>query len=151
MAITLKKITKENWEECIELKVSEDQKRFVASNLYSIAQVQFLSNFEAQAIYEGETMVGFSLYGFDEDDNHYWIYRLMVDEKYQGNGYGTEALNEIIKTLSREHDCTEIMLGYHPENYGAERLYFSTGFKPAGIAPWGEKLACYKVRKNYYH
>lgn len=42
MSITLKKITRENWEECIDLRVSIEQQRFVASNLYSIAEVQFL-------------------------------------------------------------------------------------------------------------
>jgi diamine N-acetyltransferase len=147
MTVTLRKITKENWEECVGLQVSEKQRGFVASNLYSIAQVQFLSNFEALAIYDDEKMVGFTLFGLDEDDNNYWIYRMMVDEQYQGNGYGTAALNEIINILSKKSDCLIIMLGYHPENYGAERLYFSAGFEPAGIAPWGEKLACYKVKK----
>jgi diamine N-acetyltransferase len=147
MGIHLNSITKEIWEECIELAVGEEQKRFVASNLYSIAQVQFLDNFEAFAIYDYITMVGFTLFGLDEDDYNYWIYRMMVDKKYQGNGYGTAALNEIIRRLSEKPDCDKIMLGYHPENLGAERLYFSAGFEPAGMAPWGEKLACYKMKK----
>jgi diamine N-acetyltransferase len=148
MSVHLTRITKDNWEQCIELTVGEEQKRFVASNLYSIAQVQFLDNFEAVGIYDDNTMVGFSLFGLDEDDVNYWIYRMMVDTKYQGNGYGTAALNEIIRKLSEKPDCDKIMLGYHPENFGAERLYYSAGFEPAGIAPWGEKLACYKVKNK---
>jgi diamine N-acetyltransferase len=43
--LTLKPITKDNWEEAIELKVKEEQKLFMASNLYSIAEVQFLDQF----------------------------------------------------------------------------------------------------------
>jgi diamine N-acetyltransferase len=147
MGVTLKQITKENWEECIDLTVGVEQKKFIASNLYSIAQVQFLTNFEAFAIYHNDTMVGFTLFGLDEDDHNYWIYRIMVDEKYQGNGYGSAALDQIIRYLSEKPDCDLIYLGYHPENYGAERLYFSAGFKNAGMAPWGEKLANYKVKK----
>ncbi|HLF74624.1 MAG TPA: hypothetical protein VI524_09775 [Anaerolineales bacterium] len=34
-------VTKDNWNELIELKVREDQTHFVASNLYSIAESQF--------------------------------------------------------------------------------------------------------------
>nr|WP_263326715.1 GNAT family N-acetyltransferase [Neobacillus sp. Marseille-Q6967] len=76
--------------------MSEQQKRFIASKLYSIGQVQFLENFEAMAIYADDQMVGFTLYGLDGDDNNYWIYRIMVDERFQGKGYGTRALQEII-------------------------------------------------------
>ena len=34
-------VTIDNWQALIDLKVSEDQKHFVASNLYSIAQSKF--------------------------------------------------------------------------------------------------------------
>ena len=50
MDITLEPITKDNWEEAIELTVQEEQKRFVASNLYSIDAVQFLVNFTTVGI-----------------------------------------------------------------------------------------------------
>lgn len=143
--IIFKEITKDNWEECIDLKVHEDQRRFIASNLYSIAQVQFLHKFEAMAIYVDDTMVGFTLFGLDEDDNNYWIYRIMTDEKYQGKGYGPKALQEIIHCLSVKADCKEIVLGYHPENIGAERMYLKAGFQASGIAPWGEKLVRFKL------
>lgn len=36
MGLTLKLITKDNWEEAIQLTVKEDQKHFMAFNLYSI-------------------------------------------------------------------------------------------------------------------
>ncbi|MBK5114862.1 MAG: hypothetical protein KGD59_00275 [Candidatus Heimdallarchaeota archaeon] len=41
MSVTLKDITQENFEEMISLYVSQEQERFVASNLYTIAQMQF--------------------------------------------------------------------------------------------------------------
>lgn len=36
--IELRKITWDNWEECINLKVTEEQDNFIASNIYSMAQ-----------------------------------------------------------------------------------------------------------------
>lgn len=144
--IYLKKISKENWEECIRLKVSEEQQPFIASNLYSIAEVQFLPNFEALAVYDEEMMVGFVMFGLDPDDNNYWIYRLMIDEKHQGKGSGKEALLEVIKRLQEKPDCKKVLVGYHPNNKLVDQLYKRVGFTKEGIAPWGEQLASYKIK-----
>ena len=29
-------------------------------------------------------MIGFTMFGIDPDDKNYWIYRLMIDEEFQG-------------------------------------------------------------------
>ncbi|PYZ96710.1 spermidine acetyltransferase [Alteribacter lacisalsi] len=143
----LKRIDGSNWEEAIQLKVREDQKSFVASNLYSIAQVQFLEDFEAKGIYKEDTMIGFALYGIDKDDSHYWIYRLMIDQNHQGKGSGTEALRLIINDI--EHQNTEgrpcIMIGYEPDNNGARHVYKKAGFAETEMASWGEQLAKYDL------
>jgi hypothetical protein len=39
--IELRPVAQDNWNTLIKLKVREDQKNFVASNLYSIAEAQF--------------------------------------------------------------------------------------------------------------
>ncbi|MEK7477205.1 MAG: GNAT family N-acetyltransferase [Candidatus Coatesbacteria bacterium] len=138
--ITLRKITKENWETCIELQVGEAQKALVASNLYSLAEIQFLENHEAVGIYRDETMVGFAMFGVAPEDGHYWIYRLMIDERYQRKGYGRAALLQIIERFERERRSDEILIGYAPDNAVADRLYASVGFGRAEIASWGEKV-----------
>ncbi|RKI20645.1 GNAT family N-acetyltransferase, partial [Bacillus thuringiensis] len=63
--IYLKAIDKSNWEEAITLSVTEEQQTFIASNLYSIAEVQFLDNFYANGIYLDEKMIGFTMFGID--------------------------------------------------------------------------------------
>jgi diamine N-acetyltransferase len=45
MVVTIKPITRNNWEEAIDLKVAESQRNFVASNLFSIAEAQFYDEF----------------------------------------------------------------------------------------------------------
>jgi len=145
LTVTLQKITRDNWEECIDLKVSKDQQGFIASNLYSLAEVQFLPNFEASAIYAADKMVGFTMYGLDEDDDNYWIYRIMIDEKYQANGYGTKALLQVIENIKVKPNAKEIIIGYNPDNIEAERTYLRAGFQPNGVAPWGEKIVRLKL------
>jgi GNAT superfamily N-acetyltransferase len=141
--ITLRQITAENWERAIQLKVSEEQKNFVASNLYSIAQVQFLPDFKAMGVYVEEELVGFALYGIDPDDGNYWIYRLMIDEKSQGKGYGKAALTEVLKDIKSGNSTSIplVMIGYEPDNLLAKRLYENAGFVETEIASWGEQLA----------
>lgn len=144
--ISLHHINKANWEACISLKPKPEQQRHIASNVYSIAEAQFLDGFSSMAIYHEETMIGYTLYGIDPDDHHYWVYRLMIDERYQGNGYGFEAINKIIDQIRNSGDYTDvIVLGYSPENEPAKRLYLKAGFVEQGLAPWGEMIATYKL------
>jgi len=144
--LNLKTITKDNWINAISLKVREDQVKFVASNAVSLAQLNFLENFHAKGIYYGEEMVGFTLYGLDEDDHEYWIYRMMIDQKHQGKGYGKEAVQliiEDIRTMKEPHHQT-ITLSYEPDNAHAKRIYEKMGFQEIdGLVVEGEQVARY--------
>lgn len=146
MIVTLKQIDRDNWEEAINLSVKEEQKSFMASNLYSIAEVQFMNNFQTMGVYDSEEMIGFTMFGIDPDDGNYWIYRLMIDEKFQGNGLGTEAVRKVIEFI-KSINVTKIpciMIGYNPGNKGAQATYKKAGFVETEVAPWGEQLATYK-------
>ncbi|GAA0841570.1 GNAT family N-acetyltransferase [Paenibacillus glucanolyticus] len=142
--IRLQPVNQENWTECIKLKAKPEQESFIASNLYSIAQFQFLENFEAMAIYNDQTMVGFAMYGLDSDDGNYWIYRYMIDGHHQGKGYGKEALRFIIEEIRNKPDRTNVlMLSFDPKNEQARQLYVKAGFEEIGVMPWsaGESVA----------
>ncbi|QJD83254.1 GNAT family N-acetyltransferase [Cohnella herbarum] len=142
--ITIRAINKSNWEECIQLKPSQDQESYIVSNLYSIAEAQFLSGFITKAIYFEENLVGFSMYGLDSDDGNYWIYRFMIDGRFQGRGYGEQAMKLIINDIQTKEDRTDvILLGYKSDNASARKLYSKVGFEEQGMAPWGEVLAKY--------
>lgn len=144
--ITLQPITKHNWIDAISLKVKDIQKNFVASNAVSLAQYNFLNNFHAMGIYNDETMVGFALFGIDEDDGEYWIYRLMIDEKYQGLGYGKEAIKLIIQHINNERTPRHqsITISYEKENEHALSIYKKLGFKEIdGLVIEGELVARY--------
>ncbi len=146
MEITLKEITKDNWRQCINLKVGQGQQDFVASNLYSIAESKFEPDWAALGIYQGEMMVGFTMYGRDSDEGSYWIIRLMVDEQRQGRGYGRAAMQEIIRRLKATPGCAEIKISFAPENKVAERLYRSLGFQHTGLVIEGETVLRLPVR-----
>lgn len=136
--ITLREITSENWRECIGLSVKESQKGFVAPNVYSLAQAKVYPSYKPLAIYHGDEMVGFTLYGVDPEDNEMGISRLMIDQKYQGKGYGRAALAQLLERIKQEVSPHAIYLSFEPENKNAEALYRSFGFEHTGEVEGGE-------------
>ena len=142
----LETITKNNWVKAISLRVREDQVNFVASNAVSLAQLNFLEHFHAKGIYLGEEMIGFALYGIDEDDHEYWIYRMMIDQKHQGKGYGKEAIQLVMDDIRaiKEDRHQTITLSYEPTNEHAKRIYEKMGFEEVdGLLISDEQVARY--------
>ena len=138
MSVSLREITPENFKECVELKIADAQKNFVAPNVMSIAQSKIYPTVNPFAVYNDDEMVGFVMFGFDTDDERFYLVRLMIDEKFQGKGFGKAATLEVIERMKRIEDCKEIYLSFVPENTGAERLYKSVGFERTGEISEGE-------------
>lgn len=141
MNVVLRPITKDNWEEAAKLQVRPDQTDFIAPNVWSIAESKFHNALEPMGIYDDDTIVGFLMYGRDPRDNQIWLFRLMIADTFQGQGYGRQALNRLIDLLKRTPDCTGVNVGYELGNDVAERLYLSAGFVKTGVASWGELTA----------
>jgi diamine N-acetyltransferase len=145
MKVELREITRANWRQVIRLKVAKEQEHFIASNAFSLAESKYEPECVPLAIYDSETMVGFLMYAFDLDDKNYWIYRLMLDAKQQGKGYGRAAMLEAIQLLKEKPDCTQIAISYEPDNLVAEKLYLSLGFEKTGEIIEGEAVARLKL------
>jgi diamine N-acetyltransferase len=132
MKVSLREIDQKNFRECVNLKVAAGQETFVATNVMSIAQVYIYPTANPLAVYAGDEMVGFVMYGYDEEDEHFYLGRLMIDEKHQGKGYGRAATLAVIERMKLIENCREIFLSFVPENTGAEKLYQSVGFERTG-------------------
>jgi diamine N-acetyltransferase len=132
--ITLKDINHDNWRECIQLKLQAEQEHFLSSNLYSLVQASYqkteLYSFVPLGVYRDETMVGFIMWDEIPNKGTYVIPRVMIDAKYQGNGYAKQAIKEVIRTImDQKPDCKRIEVSYKSDNVIAEKLYASLGFE----------------------
>ena len=143
MDIEFKPVTADNFQECIALRVKNEQMGFIASNLYSIAEAYVETFAIPLCVYADEQMVGLILYGPENfrDGMRMWIDRFMIDGRYQGKGYGKAALAKLIETIREKFDYKEVYLSYEPENAAAEKLYGSFGFIKTGEIVDGECLA----------
>jgi len=138
--LRLVEIDRYNFHSVMDLNVSAEQRDFVASNQYSLAQAFVQPECVPLALYAENKPIGFAMYGLDEDDHQYWIYRLMIDGRYQGVGYGREAMRlliDCIRGLSDE-EHKRIYISFEPENEIAKSLYESLGFLPDGRVLYGE-------------
>lgn len=151
--IELRKITFDNFDECIKLEPKEEQKSFVASNLRSLAEAYVaLTNNEGipmpYSIYDNDSMIGFIMLVYEEADENsdkdvYWVCRLMIDKRYQGKGYGKETMSKALKLIRTfpHGKATVVALSYEPENVVAKTLYESFGFVETGEIEEGELVA----------
>ena len=142
MNIELRPVTKDNFGDVIDLEVSHDQVNFVASNLYSIAESKVYPECIPLVIYANKTPVGFIMYAFDEKDESYWIFRLMIDRYFQGKGYGREALQLVIDEIKKKPNVDHVKLSINPSNHAAARIYEQLGFKKTGEIVEGEDVMC---------
>jgi len=134
MIVELKPVTADNFHECINLKMKDEQLGFCASNLYSIAESKVEPLAIPTCIYADNQMVGFILYGPENSDHGMYmsIDRFMIDERFQGKGYGKLALAKLIEIIKANYSYTEIYLSYVPENTVADKLYSGFGFVKTG-------------------
>jgi diamine N-acetyltransferase len=143
--ITIVPIDKGNWERAANLQIMPEQAGFLTPNVFSIAESKFYPELNPCAIYAGDTMVGFLMYARDRDDDQYWVYRFMIDRRYQRRGFGRRAMLQLIEMISALPDAPEINIAYDLGNTAAAELYKSVGFIEGGIAPWGERTAKYTI------
>ncbi|MCA1065678.1 GNAT family N-acetyltransferase [Rossellomorea sp. AcN35-11] len=142
--VKLQELNQENWYECCKLKVSNEQKDYIEPNAISIAQTKFEPTLKPYAIYFEEKVVGFLMYNsVKEELDGYWVYRIMVDKKYQGKGIGKAATELMILEMESVLSAKRIVVGYHPDNKGAHQLYSSLGFVDQGDR-FGREMAVIK-------
>src|SRR5687768_10555288 len=113
--ISLREITKENLRDILKLKVATEQERFVAPNAVSIAQAYFDRDVAwFRAIYADDTPVGFVMLHDEPAERKYYLWRFMVDHRFQGRGHGAEALNQVIVYVRQRPGAHELLTSVVP-------------------------------------
>ena len=139
--ITLREITKENLREIFRLKVAPDQERFVAPNAVSIAQAYFDRDVAwFRGIYADDTPVGFVMLHDEPAERKYYLWRFMVDHRYQGLGYGARALTQVIEYVRGRPGAHEFLTSVVPGDGSPGSFYEKLGFVFTGDIDEGERV-----------
>ena len=148
--IKLTEVTEENWFEVASLSVKDDQKDYVAPVIGILARgyVYRDCNARIHVIENDGTIVGASLVReFTDEPLGYDLQQFMIDQRYQGKGYGTEALKLILDELRREGHYDHVEVCVKKTDVAAIHLYKKSGFVDSGYvdedAPDSRNMICY--------
>jgi diamine N-acetyltransferase len=138
--VTLKEITEDSLRCILNLKVSPEQRKFVADNATSIAQAHFSKTAWFRAVYADGIPVGFVLIENDDGKDEFCLWRFMIDAIHQGKGYGKQALKLVNDHVKKQPNATKLILGCVQGNGSPERFYKSMGFEHTGEYEDGEAI-----------
>lgn len=136
--VTLRPITEDNLRAVLRLKVAPEQERFVASNPVSLAQAHFSKEAWYRAIYADETPVGFIMLADAPVDQEYYLWRLMIDQRYQRLGFGRQAVKLLADYVKSRPGATELLVSHGEGEGNPGPFYASLGFEYTGDENEGE-------------
>ena len=148
--IRLTEITEENWLEAASLSVKEEQKAFLAPAVGIIARGYVYRNCGGRVIViqNDDVIVGLALVReFTDIPLGYDLQQFMIDERYQGRGYGSAALKLILDELRAEAHYDHVEVCVKKADTEAIRLYEKHGFTDSGYvdedAPDSLNMICW--------
>lgn len=162
--LKLKKINRNSIGKILKLEVFDNQKNFVATNNSSIIEAYIAitenNHVFTFGIYKDDIPIGFLMIGFDvnSDDEgapriakgNYNIWRLMIDKKFQGQGFGKEAMDLALEFVNTFPCGTAkyCWLSYECDNEVARQLYKSVGFVETDEKDGDEIVAILKLKSK---
>ncbi|HFI0035862.1 TPA: GNAT family N-acetyltransferase [Streptococcus suis] len=133
--IRLELVNKDNFDAVLEVSLSAADERKVASVEYSLAQAWlYKDNIELHpyAVLSGQKVVGFVLLSIQKDKNYY-VWRLLIDKKYQNRGYGKEVIRQILVLAKEDSLCQKVTMNYVIGNHKMRYILEKLGFQSVGL------------------
>lgn len=107
------------------------------------------------SVHDGDQLVGFvmisdgipaeTLAADDTIVGPYFLWRLLVDERFQGRGYGRATIDAVIRYLRTKPDATVLLTSCKAGDGSPQPFYLHYGFTLTGEVKWGEDLLRYDL------
>ncbi|MBP6171441.1 MAG: GNAT family N-acetyltransferase [Streptococcus sp.] len=134
--IRLELINKDNFDQVLDLEVAPKDQRRVASVEYSLAQAWLYRDSEdlfPYAVKSGQLTVGFLLLSYQPMENSYYIWRLLIDQKYQNQSFGKEVIRQVLQRARDDQQCHKVTVNYVIGNHKMRYILEKFGFQPVGL------------------
>jgi diamine N-acetyltransferase len=148
-SVSLREITSTNRGDIERLGVTPEQATYVASNAESLLEAAATPNARPwyRAVYAGNVPVGFVMISDGIPDTYpeylgpYYLWRLMVDTRWQGQGYGTAALDLVVDYVRTRPNAQRLLSSLVPGTSASPRgFYLGYGFRLTGDWFDGEEV-----------
>ena len=140
MSVTLRDITGDNYFQVLDLKISPEQEaaKFVAPVVRSLADAWYYREegiTYPKAIYAKEDLVGFIMYDLDPESQQVFIWRFLIDQRYQGKGYGRQTIETVLAMAKEQAQMTKVVADYVDGNEPMKKILLGLGFEETGFDP----------------
>ena len=117
MTITFREITSDNYSQVLNLKITPEQEaaKFVSPVVRSLADAWFYRDegiAYPKAVYEDEDLVGFIMYELDTEEQQVFIWRFLIDQAFQGKGYGRQTIEVVMEMAKEQAQITKVVADY---------------------------------------
>jgi diamine N-acetyltransferase len=102
------------------------------------------------SVHDGDQLVGFVMISddipqatLDADDDivgPYFLWRLLIDARHQGRGYGRATLDAIADYVRSKPNGTVLLTSCKAGEGSPQPFYLAYGFEKTGEVKWGEDL-----------
>ncbi|MEU4421790.1 GNAT family N-acetyltransferase [Actinoplanes sp. NPDC024001] len=140
MSVALRMIDDENREAVSALRVQPGQEKFVdgvAASLRAAAATPAARPW-VRAVYAGDVPVGFLMTAEGAEPGNgvipwpYYLWRLLIDARHQGRGYGRAALDLLVTHLRERSEADILVTSIVPGAGSPHGFYVRYGFRPTG-------------------
>ena len=132
MDVNLQEITKDNWVDMIDLKITKEQEKYVALPAEAIAASKFYDYYVNRGVYLGDKPIGFIQYypNFDDEKpNEIFIDQLLIDASLQGQGYGSKAIKLVLDEIKQLDGFNSVSICYVEGHDVMKKFFEQFSFK----------------------
>lgn len=149
--VSLRPLTESNRQEVEALRVAPGQEEFVSSVADSLREAADHPDAHAicWAVYSEDTPVGFVMIADEVDSPEYiphYLWKLLIDERYQRQGFGTATLDLIVEYF-RGRPAVEALNTSAGQGDGSPIAFYERyGFERTGEVHFGEVMLRLAIR-----
>lgn len=133
--VNLISITEENFLEAAKLRIREDQQGFLAPPMGILARAYVYrdDNAKVYGISLDGALIGLAMVReLKEEPVCYELQQFMVDKRFQNQGWGTAALEQLLAMLAGERKYSAVEVCVDRNAGQALRVYQKLGFRDTG-------------------
>jgi diamine N-acetyltransferase len=140
IAVRLEPLTPENVRAVCDLRVAPAQEDFVEPNAVSIAEAYVHEQAWCRAVHAGDELVGFVMLHDATTGPGYMLWRLMIDARFQGRGFGGQVVSRVMDYVRSRPGATQLKVSVHPGEGSPGPFYESLGFILTGESSGDEPV-----------
>ena len=154
-------VTEDDYEAVMGLRRGPGQERYLGMMIghFEDAIADAKASPRYWSVHDADDLVGFvmisdnipaeTLASDDDIVGPYYLWRLLIDHRFQGRGYGAATIDAVIDYLRLNRPNAEILLTSCKAGEGSPQpFYLHYGFEKTGDVKWGEDILALELASH---